>query len=320
MCREGAPRGCPLLLFSYIWVQMNHWMIIFIGVWFVVGWPGPDAAGQERKTTEQVPSGEVPAGEEPGSAVTEDTTGSTLMNQLDGEGRRTGPWRVEYPDGDIRYEATFVKGRPVGEMVRYYENGAVQARMDFDSTADRSYTRLYYENGKIAAEGWFAERDKDSVWTYYSEFDGTVRIREPYHRGKLQGKVKNYYPSGEVSEEVTWDRHQKEGEWKQYYRDGSLRLESSYKDDRLDGPYRVYYPDSTLKVSGSYEENRSEGKWEFFDESGNLLYAIEYEHGKPVDQEEFLRMMQDSLLRFQEIQDSLLQLQESGNPDAFRPF
>jgi antitoxin component YwqK of YwqJK toxin-antitoxin module len=245
---------------------------------------------------------------------------TTTLNQLDEQGRRTGPWRVEYPNGKVRYEATFRAGRPVGEMVRYYENGAVQARMDFDSTADRSYTRLYYDNGKKAAEGWYVEREKDSVWTYYSEFDGTVRIREPYNQGALQGQVRNYFPSGEVSEEVAWDRHQKEGDWKQYYSDGALRLESNYHDNQLQGPYRVYYPDSTVKVRGTYEENLAEGTWEFFDASGNLLYTIEYEHGRPVDQEEYMKMMQDSMLRFQEIQDSLLQLEEAENPDAFRPF
>lgn len=233
-------------------------------------------------------------------------------NRLDDQGRRTGPWKVEYPDGSTRYTATFVEGRPVGEMVRYYDNGAVQARMVFDSATDRSYTRLYYENGKIAAEGWYVNREKDSVWTYYSEFDGTVRIREPYNQGKLHGTVRSYFPSGPVSEEMEWKDGVKQGEWKQYYDDGSLRLESWYEQGMLNGPYRVYYPDSILKVKGTYGNDRSEGMWEFYDQSGTVLYAIEYRKGMPVDQEQFMEMMQDSMLRFQEILDSLEQFQEPG--------
>ncbi len=278
-----------------------RYLSIAILIWAMTGLLGQESDGQ----------GQEPAG---GERVYD----ATAQNQLDTEGRRTGRWRMEYPNGNIQYEATFKAGHPVGEMVRYYENGAVQARMDFDSSGERNYTRLYYENGKIAAEGWFVDREKDSVWTYYSEYDGTVRIREPYRQGKLQGEVKNYFPSGEVSEETTWENQQKEGIWKQYYSDGALRLEGNYENNLLNGPYRVYYPDSTLKVKGNYRENRSEGTWEFFDQSGNLLYTIEYEQGKPVNQEQYMQMLQDSMLRFQVIQDSLQQLQETEDPDPFR--
>ncbi|MGW8314483.1 MAG: toxin-antitoxin system YwqK family antitoxin [Bacteroidales bacterium] len=269
-------------------------LMIIIGLWAMAGLKGQEPAGQEQESA------------------------SAAANRLDAEGRRTGPWRVEYPNGKVRYEATFKEGRPVGEMVRYYENGAVQARMDFDSIADRSYTRLYYENGKIAAEGWYVNREKDSVWTYYSEYDGTVRIREPYRQGKLHGVVRSYFPSGEISEEMAWEDHRKEGDWKQYYSDGALRLEGGHEDNKLSGPYSVYYPDSTLKVHGYYKTNQSEGLWEFYDQSGNLLYSIEYEHGRPVDEEQYQQMLQDSMLRFQAVQDSLQLLQESENPDPFR--
>jgi antitoxin component YwqK of YwqJK toxin-antitoxin module len=229
------------------------------------------------------------------------TTWAQEPNQLDEQGRRTGPWKVDYPNGTTRYEGHFLEGRPVGKMVRYYENGAVQARMEYDSTVDRSYTELYYENGKKAAEGWYVGREKDSVWTYYSEFDGSVRIREPYREGELQGTVKNYYPSGEVSEEIQWEQNRKEGPWKQYYVDGSLRLESHYENDHLHGPYQVFYPDSTLKVRGTYLNNRSQGTWDFYDETGTVAYSVEYRDGRPVDQKRYLQLMQDSLERFQDL-------------------
>jgi antitoxin component YwqK of YwqJK toxin-antitoxin module len=229
--------------------------------------------------------------------------GVTGQNLLDEQGRKTGPWTVTYPSGKKRYEATFSEGKPVGEMVRYYENGAVQARMLFDPETDRSFATFFYENGRKAAEGTYVNQEKDSVWTYYSEFDGTIRIREPYQQGKLEGTVSNYYPDGAVSEEVHWKNHQREGAWKQYYTDGSLRLESKYENDSLNGPYRVYYPNSTLEVSGTYLNNRSHGTWDFYDESGSVAYSIRYEHGLPLDQEKYLQLMNDSLERFQNLPD-----------------
>ncbi|MCK4747758.1 MAG: toxin-antitoxin system YwqK family antitoxin [Bacteroidales bacterium] len=221
------------------------------------------------------------------------------QNLLDEQGRKTGPWKVDYPNGKTLYEATFKDGRPVGLMVRYYENGAVRARMKFDPFVDRSFTTLYYKNGKSAAEGWYEGKAKDSVWTYFSEFDGSVRIREPYVNGMLHGRVQSYYPEGHVSEEVFWVQNNKKGSWKQFYKDGSLRLDGSYDKDMLNGLYQVYYADSTIKVSGTYVDNLSHGIWSYYNEEGEELYTIEFQSGRAVDQAKYLEIMQDTLKKFE---------------------
>ncbi len=221
------------------------------------------------------------------------------QNQLDDQGLKTGPWKVEYPNGKTLYEATFVAGKPVGEMVRYYEKGGVRARMNFDTLQDKSYTYLYYAGGKEAAEGWHVEKMKDSVWTYYSQFDGSVRIREPYEKGRLQGIVTLYYANGKISEEVSWEGQLKQGAWRQYYNNGHVRLSSQYLDDQLYGPYKIFYSDGTPKVTGEYIHNKSNGTWTFFDESGEEVYALEYLSGQPKDQEKFNQWIQDSLSNYE---------------------
>lgn len=223
------------------------------------------------------------------------------QNQVDELGRKTGPWKVDYPNGRTLYEATFSEGRPVGEMIRYYDNGAVRARMTFDGQQDQSYARMFYVGGKPAAEGWYVEKKKDSVWTYYSELDGTVRIREPYEQGKLNGKVFSYYSSGLVSEEVSWEKHRKQGEWKQFYENGALRLKSAYQEDQLKGSYMVFYADGTLKISGEYLDNKSNGMWSYYDESGEEVYSLEYLAGRPVDLEKYEQWISDSLSKYEAI-------------------
>jgi antitoxin component YwqK of YwqJK toxin-antitoxin module len=223
------------------------------------------------------------------------------QNQVDEQGRKTGPWKVEYPNGNTLYEATFSEGKPVGEMIRYYENGVVRARMMFDGTGDKSYARLFYQGGKPAAEGWYVDKAKDSVWTYYSEFDGSIRIREPYDQGKLNGRVCSYYPSGEVSEEVSWEMQLKQGDWKQYYEDGAIRLHGNYQDDQLHGSYKIFYPDGVTKISGEYLDNQSHGTWSYFDETGDEVYSLEYVSGRPVDQEQYEQWINDSLSKYEVI-------------------
>ena len=226
-------------------------------------------------------------------------TGLVLQgqNQLDEQGRKTGHWKVEYPGGGTQYEADFVEGRPVGEMLRYYENGALRARMLFDAESPRSFVYLFYEDAKPAAEGIYMDQLKDSVWTYYSEHDASVRLREAYVMGKLHGTTRSYYPDGQVSEEVEWKENIKDGPWKQYFTNGTIRLSGRYEKGLLQGTYEVYYPDGTIEIRGDYLDNRSHGMWRFYDESGEEVYALEYENGSPADMEKYEMWIQDSLLK-----------------------
>ena len=224
------------------------------------------------------------------------------QNQLDEQGRKTGPWKAEYPNGKTLYEGSFLEGKPVGLMIRYYDSGAVRAKMNFDAGGGRSYAELYYKGGKKAAEGIYVGQDKDSVWTYYSEFDGAVRMRETYAGGKLHGASFRFYPSGEVSEEVHWDMNSREGPWIQYFEGGGIRLKSAYQNNLLNGSYEVYFTDKVLLMSGTYVDDRSDGTWSYFDENGELLYTLEYKNGRPVDEEKYMRLMQDTLLNYDTIE------------------
>jgi antitoxin component YwqK of YwqJK toxin-antitoxin module len=231
------------------------------------------------------------------------------QNLVDEEGRKTGHWIGEYPNGRTLYEADFVEGQPVGEMVRYYENGAVRARMIFEPGGERTHVRMFYTNGKPSADGLYINQAKDSVWTYYSEFDGSLRIRESYRNGKLDGTTRNYYPGGEISEEVEWKQGVKEGSWKQYYENGVTRLSGNYKNNLLNGAYEVYFTNSTIKIRGTYLENKSNGIWYYYDDAGNEIYSLEYVNGAPADQEKYDKLLKDTLKKYLIIPESELQEQ-----------
>jgi antitoxin component YwqK of YwqJK toxin-antitoxin module len=225
----------------------------------------------------------------------------SAQNQVDEEGRKIGHWKVDYPNGRTLYEADFKEGRPVGTMIRYYENGVVRARMNFDSTGKRCYTQMHYPSGKLAAAGWHLNQEKDSIWTYYSPVDGSVRIREPYHQGKLQGKVRNYYPSGRVSEEIEWANNVKQGDWKQFYDNGVPRLSSHYENGLLNGSYEVYFGNGKIKIRGSHLKDRIHGTWSYFDEDGKELISHEFVNGIPLDRDGYNQWVQDSLEKYQNI-------------------
>jgi antitoxin component YwqK of YwqJK toxin-antitoxin module len=218
---------------------------------------------------------------------------------VDQEGRKTGHWKVEYPNGKTQYEGDFIEGRPVGEMLRYYEKGGIRARMLFEADGSRSQAQLYYESGKVAAEGIYINQVRDSVWTYYSEFDGSVRIRETFREGKLEGLSQHYYPGGEISEELRWKQNEKDGAWKQYYSNGIQRLSANFEKGQLQGSYELYFPTGHIKIRGSYLDNRSHGTWRFYDEEGKEVFSLDYIHGTPANWEEYSNWIQDSLKKYE---------------------
>ena len=225
------------------------------------------------------------------------------QNKFDSEGKKTGYWIVSYENGKTRYESAFIADKPVGMMKRYLENGTLSAEMMFDTIEDRCFARLYHENRKLAAEGWFAGQKKDSVWTYYSEQDGHVLIREPYKNGMIHGTALSYYPGGQVSERMDWVEDSKEGKWLLFYEDGGLRSEGNYSKGLREGKYTAFHTDSTLELSGIYKNNVADGDWKLFDEAGNLLFTYKYSNGKLLNESELLKRDDEVLNKLQDIPD-----------------
>lgn len=223
--------------------------------------------------------------------------GLWAQNLLDEQGRKTGPWKVDYPNGKTQYRGEFREGRPVGLLTRYYPKGFVQARIHFRSEEVR-YVRLYNEGGKLAAEGLYQGRQKDSVWTYYSGRDTTlVLMRESYSMGSLNGPVMRYYDSGAISEQVNWQNNLRDGAWLQYYEDGKMRLQANYHQGLLNGPYKVWYRNEIPMMEGQMKNDLSEGRWKYFDEEGALQFTIDYVAGIPADRELYRQMMEEHMAR-----------------------
>ena len=220
----------------------------------------------------------------------------SAQNSVDSQGRKTGAWKAEYPDGQKRYEGTFREGKPMGTMTRYYKNGNKQALLEYPPQGNRVDATLFHENGRQAAVGIYLGREKDSLWSYYSSTDETLRMTEYYVDGKLHGLSQRYYPEGKLSEEVHWSAGLKEGPWKQFFGDGSIRLQANFQNDLLEGEYRVYYRTDLLMMEGLFLKDRSEGIWNYYDEEGELLYSLEYRNGRPVDGEEYRKLMEENMI------------------------
>ena len=108
------------------------------------------------------------------------------INNYDNQHRKHGTWVKRYSNGQIRYKAKFEHGKPTGTTKRYHENGNLKAVMKFQ-TSDRVFTEMYNKDGEKQAEGYYHERKKDSVWTFYDE-NGRIVAKDSYTDGMRDGK------------------------------------------------------------------------------------------------------------------------------------
>ncbi len=206
----------------------------------------------------------------------------TVFNQTDKQGHKQGYWKVKYDNGPLKYSAFFKDDKPLGLMKRYFEDGTLKAVMFFDPSGI-TRTKIYYQDGPIAAEGNYLNSARDSTWNYYSYYTKTLSNRETYINGKKNGKSVCFFSDGNISEESEWTLGTRNGIWKQYYENNNLKMSTSFINGKRHGEFILNYPNKLTEWKGYYKNDKRDGLWKHFDPEGNKNVSIEYRDGEPVN-------------------------------------
>jgi antitoxin component YwqK of YwqJK toxin-antitoxin module len=231
----------------------------------------------------------------------------TVFNQSDAQNLKQGWWKKSYPTGKLMYKGFFKDNKPVGEMFRYYETGALKASMVYDMNGEYASARLFYADGQVAATGVYYNSVKDSTWCYYSYYDHSLTTRETYSKGKRNGPRINYYYNGNPSEKITWVNDKKDGPWEQYFANNTLKLKAMYREGKLEGVFLVNYDSGKPYLKGGYKNDLREGEWIFFNEDGTTDMVLTYQAGVTPDtekldarQQELFRTIEENKGKFEE--------------------
>jgi antitoxin component YwqK of YwqJK toxin-antitoxin module len=231
----------------------------------------------------------------------------TVFNQTDVKNLKQGYWKKNYPNGKLMYKGFFKDNKPVGEMRRYFESGALKAILNYDNKGDYAHARLFYEDGKLAAEGRYFNSLKDSTWLYYSYYDKSLTARESYLKGARDGMIVSFYNNGDISEKIEWKSDKKSGIWEQYFKGNILRLRGFFIDNKLQGEFLVNYENGKPYVKGRYLNDQRNGKWTFFKEDGAVETELEFLLGRAAnedkleeEQQEFFRIIDENQGKFEE--------------------
>ncbi len=206
-------------------------------------------------------------------------SGQDSINRTDVSGKKQGVWKKVDKDGHKLYDGQFRDGVPNGVFRYYYADGKLKAISVLSDDGKTARTISYALNGRKIAEGNFRNEKKDSIWKYYSDFDGVLLSEENYTLGVKNGVSKTYYPNGNLIELINYRDGRKEGEWVQYFEDGKLKFRGAYSGDEKEGPFMAYYPDGKISFSGAYKGGHMDGKWTFYDENGEVTRVDCYSEG-----------------------------------------
>jgi len=215
------------------------------------------------------------------------------QNVVDKNNMKQGKWVKFDDDGNKVYEGTFKDDKPVGEFLRFFENGKLRSRQIFnaDNTVE---TELFRPEGKLLAKGIFVGTKKEGEWIYYST-KGEVFFREFFKDGKRHGTSTLYDEKGRIFETIDWENGNMHGVRRQFFPDGKLQSEVRYEAGMREGLSQSFFDNGKIEATGSFVNNKKEGIWTFNKMDGSLDFEIEYKNGEPVNKEELDRRLQQQL-------------------------
>lgn len=213
-------------------------------------------------------------------------------------GRKSGMWKMYWPNGKVKSEVEYKNGRPSGKFTTYYENGQKEEEGSWKGNTYRGSFTRYHENGQVAQKKTFNDAGKTDGKVEYYYINGKPELIYESSNGVENGKLTRFYENGDVKEEMTFNggkvdestrvekkmvnppvdlealNPQKEAPKVQ----GKTNEADTFKPDDYN---KVYDNEKRLVQDGQFKGGKLwNGKWYKYDKNG-LLWKIEvYKNGK----------------------------------------
>ena len=155
-----------------------------------------------------------------------------------------GAYRQEGAGGVVLLEGDFSQGKPTGEWIARYPDGAERARGRFDA------------EGRPVGE-WI------SRWP-----DGVLQERGSYVAGEADGLWQMYWSDGSLFEALRMKDGAPHGEWRMYFRGGVLADVMQFEAGVQVGVESDFARDGRKLAEGRFENGEPVGDWTCWSEAG----------------------------------------------------
>ena len=231
---------------------------------------------------------------------------SESFNRFDEKGRKTGLWKTFHSTGRLVESGYYKEGLKHGmfqffdakgtvtRLVEYNmgvevvkeegvipevrieemrrEDGSVYETVTYVGGLKQGISRVYdadgnvvngavFEKDKLIAEGvTTVQGERHGPWKEYWP-SGALRSEGTYEHDLKVGLWIFYRESGEKEQQGSFDRGLNDGEWTWWFPGGELHREERYKRGKLEGMYTEWDSRGNVVVEGRYENNLREGFW-----------------------------------------------------------
>lgn len=189
------------------------------------------------------------------------------INQLDGQGKRTGVWKKYYDNKNIRYEGQFEAGKEIGIFKYYGELNSKYPNIvkTFSAASDSAKVNFFYDDGKLQSIGSMSGTNRVGKWIYYNTDGKTIVSEENYEKGLLNGLATTYFAPEKIAEVLTYKNGKLHGNVLRYSSEGILLDDLQYQNGKLNGLAKYYNVAGKLVRKGLYENDEKAGNWEYFE-------------------------------------------------------
>ncbi|WP_243348927.1 tetratricopeptide repeat protein [Parabacteroides sp. FAFU027] len=203
--------------------------------------------------------------------------GSLRQEGVYRKGKKEGNWKTYTPAGVVLEEENWKDGMQSGSQKGYFYDGSIKTAYSCDSNRVVGPYNLYYANGHLRAHGYY---DKEGYTgeslSYYS--NDSLQSRGFYKDNHLVGRRMSYSPSGKLLLEERFNRNGEQTEEIYFDLQGKVSDDLKFEYDSLN--YIQHYPNGKVKAKISICDNERNGIQETYYPNGKLKSRQHYLFGK----------------------------------------
>ena len=221
------------------------------------------------------------------------------VNRFDAEGRKVGKWMTFWPNGRVRMEGPYERGKREGVFKYFSRNGDLERTetfkrgeqvVDAPSAVALDLRKSFHPNGEVERSGPWREEVPMGTHRFFDEEGHLVEVRV-FRNGTLEavgmldslgrrtGLWELFWSDGSIRATGDYLEGMRHGDWKFLDRDGKLEQEGSYRMGDWHGRWKWYHGSGSLHRDEQYRKGREDGEFVELSEKGDTLARGTYEAG-----------------------------------------
>ena len=257
---------------------------------------------------EMIFEGKYVNGKRKGIGKEYDYNGSLIFEGKYRNGKRNGKGKEYNEDGKLIFEGEYLNGKRNGKGKEYDNYGNIK------------FEGEYLDGNKLIGKEYGKKRknfnvinDKKKLYNKYNE-NNTLKFKNSYINGLIQGKGKQYYGNGKIKFEgeylfsKKWNEKDNDKDKNiydlyidynsifTYYNKYLYKLEGQNSNETIEGKIKEFYFNSKILIKGYYLNAKKNGKGKHYNIDGNLDFEGEYLYNRKRKGKEYYK---NGKLRFE---------------------